>query len=743
VALIPENAGTIAAPNSTTAETAGSVAIPNSTTAETAGTVAIPNSTTPETAGSVAIPNSTAAETAGSVAIPNSVTAETAGSVAIPNATTAETAGSVAIPNSVTSETAGSVAIPNSTTAETAGSVATPNSVTAESATTFPRSLTPKIAFDFADNLYSLCGVPKSLTDITTYTRASSASFVNRRINGCSGRYEYFLDTDYVGTVTNLFTYSEQFDNADWTKGDASVTANAALDPFGGRAADKLAADSTGTIKPEIFQTVTSTVSQKYTSTFYVKSAEVHLVQISYFSGDVANNPRANFNLSTGELGSVDADIVASISSVGDGWYRITSTVTALTTTTLTVLQLIKSASEARGQSNAWTSGDGVYIYGAQVTESAKPLPYVATTSASAAETFSESVRLEYDAATGDALGALIEGASTNLCLRSEEFDNASWTKTKTSVAANVVIAPDGTKSADKLIQNGEASSSFYAIQSITVTTNPHTFSVYAKAGENSWIMVYFSGGFEGGTYFNLATGEVGSNLGNAPSSSSIKNCGNGWYRCSITITPPDTSALPAIYIAEGDGDITINGDSTSGVYLWGAQVEELPFPSSYIRTGGSSVSRSADLIVSGNLGTFNTATLHAEIDALGTPSSPAYSVMLGSGATDYLAMLIDSSGVPNIRFYGYTSSSTVMDYTDSASLTENSVKGTITSGRINDMKMYSGGAIVSTDTINTIPDIDSVRIGSNYSNGQAFFGHVKELKAYDQVLTASEVSLL
>ena len=48
----------------------------------------------------------------------------------------------------------------------------------------------------------------------------------------------------------------------------------------------------------------------------------------------------------------------------------------------------------------------------------------------------------------------LIEKASTNLLLRSQEFDDASWLKTNANVTANLTTAPDGTLTADALIEN-------------------------------------------------------------------------------------------------------------------------------------------------------------------------------------------------------------------------------------------------------------------------------------------------
>ena len=78
---------------------------------------------------------------------------------------------------------------------------------------------------NFAAKSYTQSGTPVAFDDLFTYSRASSATFTNRRAKATGG-YEYFLDTDYVGDVTNLVTYSEDFSNADWLKYDITAINN-------------------------------------------------------------------------------------------------------------------------------------------------------------------------------------------------------------------------------------------------------------------------------------------------------------------------------------------------------------------------------------------------------------------------------------------------------------------------------------------------------------------------------------
>ena len=63
--------------------------------------------------------------------------------------------------------------------------------------------------------------------------------------------------------------------------------------------------------------------------------------------------------------------------------------------------------------------------------------------------------RFDYDPVTLESVGLLIEESRTNLLTYSEQFDNAVWTKSNASITANAIIAPDGTLTADKLVEDG------------------------------------------------------------------------------------------------------------------------------------------------------------------------------------------------------------------------------------------------------------------------------------------------
>ena len=206
--------------------------------------------------------------------------------------------------------------------------------------------------------------------------------------------------------------------------------------------------------------------------------------------------------------------------------------------------------------------------------------------------------RIEYDA-NGNCLGLLMEAARTNLCPQSQTL-GTTWGTVTASISSNsgVSTAPDGSSTADVLVEDATPTTVHQVSQGITFTAlTVYTFSIWAKARERSFIELRYSAGFGSVVlaYFNLTTGAVGTTSGTT--STSVTAYQNGWYRCSITAT---SGAAPAggevvIRLANADGGETYSGDNTSGVYLWGAQVEAGAFHSSYIPTTTGSVARTAD----------------------------------------------------------------------------------------------------------------------------------------------------
>lgn len=208
--------------------------------------------------------------------------------------------------------------------------------------------------------------------------------------------------------------------------------------------------------------------------------------------------------------------------------------------------------------------------------------------------------RFDHDPANANARkGLLIEEGRTNLFLRSAQFDTAGWLKTGSTVVADATTAPDGTLSADKLIGNNAVTGRKATYQAVNVTSGQkYTFSVYLKKAEFTTATIWFDetyvteGAYYGaGVSINLNTGTA------ATSAVKVTAVGNNWYRCTVSATPSSTATM-RFTISIGNpngGDYTGNG--TSGIYLWGGQVEQGAFTTSYIPTTTAAASRSADVL--------------------------------------------------------------------------------------------------------------------------------------------------
>jgi hypothetical protein len=140
--------------------------------------------------------------------------------------------------------------------------------------------------------------------------------------------------------------------------------------------------------------------------------------------------------------------------------------------------------------------------------------------------------------------------ASVNLLTFTQQFDNAVWSKNAATVTANSTVAPDGTSTADTLVET-TATSTHRAKQSVsTVAAGVITTSVYAKAAGRSRIVVTNESSVANdGAFavFNLLTGVVDApptiyGSGFSAVSASIESVGNGWFRCSVTASYTGTN---------------------------------------------------------------------------------------------------------------------------------------------------------------------------------------------------------
>jgi hypothetical protein len=344
----------------------------------------------------------------------------------------------------------------------------------------------------------------------------------------------------------NGFTKAQQFGDSDWSKTRCGVSGNFITAPDGTLTADKLVEDSTAANTHYLQQNVTPDGISPYVFSVYAKAGERNWMTLVMHTAGFPGQHTVSYNLTTGvvgtEAGSPDD---SGIENVGNGWYRcwVVGISDALAATAFRIHL-------AEADNDVTFDGDGasgLYIWNAQVEISKFPT-------------------------------SPIHGGENVLSYSRDLTDNI-WEQIRSGISGNIETAPDGTLTADKLVEDGTAGNT-HSINQPFIPDGSSTYcaSCYAKAGERTWILlVTDTAGFPNAinVYYDLSTGTIGTEVG-SPDATGIEDVGNGWYRCWFTVTSDSASTTEfTLYLAEADNDVVYDGDAASGAYFWNAQIEK------------------------------------------------------------------------------------------------------------------------------------------------------------------------
>jgi hypothetical protein len=307
----------------------------------------------------------------------------------------------------------------------------------------------------------------------------------------------------------------------------------------------------------------------------------------------------------------------------------------------------------------------------------------------------------------GSYRGLLVEPGATNLVIRSQEFN--TWTQTRVTVTADATPAPDGATTADKLLDSVDANTHFLSRSGTVANATVHTLSVFAKAGEYDFMRLE-QGNNSHGAYFNLATGAV---VGATTYNPTITPVGDGWYRCTVTVTSIATNIAFVIAPSPNGTSINYTGTGTSGIFLWQAQLETGSVATSPIVTTAGTASRVADSVTltgASSLIGATEGTLYAEVEARKFASS---------GTRRVLNLRVDGSNVINLSVFS-TSGAYAFDAINGgvgqAVIESSAIVGTIdklgAAYKVNDFALYINGNQIGTDTSGTVPNVSSGTIG-------------------------------
>jgi hypothetical protein len=612
-------------------------------------------------------------------------------------------------------------------------------------------STQPSLSLDFAN--------VENLDPRITFARASTA--------------RYYNGVTTAKAEENLLLQSQAFDTGSWIKGNATVTANTVAAPDGTTTADTLLETVTTGPHGMLPSPLLSLPAGTFTFSCFIK-ANGRTAATLVLSRNANNvHVAAVFDLSGGavtqtmNIGAGFTHLSSSIteSPAGSGWYRcvLTGSVPAATDylAGIYVSDSTTYTPDTIGRNSY--AGDitkGLFLWGAQLEQRSAVTAYTPTTTQpitnyvpvllSAANNVA---RFDHNPVTGESLGLLIEEQRTNLQVQSEDF-TTSWVVAAASIQSNTLVAPNGTLTADKLVEDTANAWHYVGFFNITPTTaTPYTLSCYAKKGEREFVQLYLPSTAFGdsnatnGAVFDLTTGAIAVQ-GSALTSASITSVGNGWYRCTITKTSTSTTAFPFVVSVRNAGTFSTagyTGDGYSGLFLWGAQLEAGAFPTSYIPTVASQVTRSADAA----------SMTGADFSSWYRADEGTAYVEAASLATAYNASTLTfSDGTLNnrivIRGMNTASQSASIGAVNNVAQWANIFAGQTAAAtkwalgyRVNDTAFTRNAATPLTDADALIPVVNQLRIGADGDGTLTYNGHIRKLSYYPKRLADAQLQAL
>ena len=335
----------------------------------------------------------------------------------------------------------------------------------------------------------------------------------------------------------------------------------------------------------------------------------------------------------------------------------------------------------------------------------------------------------------------LLEPQSTNLVTYSEDF--SQWVVDgQASISSNSIISPDGTRNSDKLIAG--TTSGRQAIKFSVSQTGNLAFSIFAKKEEYSAIQLSDAQNASAFANFNLETGVVGST---GVYTASMVDMGNDWYRCIITWNA--SVAINAIRV----GIVTtatsarveqFAGNGINGLYIYGAQLEQLSYATSYIPTNGSTQTRAAETCNGAGTSSIlpsEEGILYVEAKAL-VDGLSAREISLSSGSSSNAIRLRYSSDVSRFQAFMRSGGGTIQALSRSAKPQDVYRKIAIEYNSTEFAMWIDGTKEATVATTSTPIGLSELEFYLNSSF--PFYGKIRDIRVYNtKEMTDSEVDIL
>jgi hypothetical protein len=534
----------------------------------------------------------------------------------------------------------------------------------------------------------------------------------------------------------NLLTYSEQLSN--WTNiNNVTVTENVETAPNGTLTASRINETAVTNVHRLFLNPTVS--ANKHTYSVYLKAGTRNWAFLRL--DGLFTEQRTWFDIQNGTIGTTNGDHIASIENVGNGWYRCSVSIAGTTydTTPLAILGL----ADANGViSYAGDVNKYIYAWGAQLVAGTLPKDYQKT------ETRLNIPRLDYSNGTCPSL--LVEPQRTNLALRSEEFDNATWTTNglNATVSANVTTSPDGTSSADAILTT--ITNGLHYIQQRTGSATAgttYTMSIYVKKLGYDYCRIETSNTATAYAIFRFSTKELTIGGGQVVANSGkVTEMSDGWFRIQMSILPAASATWRWWVECLNDvGSQAFVGDITKGLYVWGFQFEVGSYATSYIATTSAAVTRNADVISKTGISSLINSVegvLYAEVAALANDgTSRQLSLSDGSSANNKISISFTSTTnqiQAFIRAAGSISFNSTFTLTNATSLNKLAIKW-----KLNDFALWVNGTEVATDISGGVP-VGLSKLSFDDADGTSiFFSKFQNLIIFPSALSDTELATL
>lgn len=358
----------------------------------------------------------------------------------------------------------------------------------------------------------------------------------------------------------------------------------------------------------------------------------------------------------------------------------------------------------------------------------------------------------------------LLEPTRTNLQVRSEELENAAWSKSNITVTDNDIISPDGGLNGSKLAENTSGTNAYFIDDLYGASGGTYTFSCFLKKGTLKYAGIRALTNNFGNRHFVLLDLEDGSvastnTLGSGVTwEYNVENYGNGWYRLSVTGS--HTSSNVGILISGsnvsnpsyGGAIPSYNANGSGDFYAWGAQVEEGSYPTSYIPTSGTAVTRSVDTCGTSDNNLINNAegVLFVDFEFSEQGTTSLYQIPIGlfnSGGGGTQRITIDNySG--KLRIYVVSPSGTITVWDTSKSISNviaNQRYRVAIRYKNGDCASYVNGELYKADS-GSVSGFDLVKMVFGYANfGNTLMhrGKIYQAMYFNTALTNAELQTL